>query len=167
MTTQRTIVSMQANDLLAEFKRHIRMTSDDLDAELYSKLMAAVRHAEHHIGKVIIRSQFVVEGPFTVSLSLKVPNIDVESLEVDGTAVTDYTVNGRTLSVGSGVSGSTMELVYTAGYNCIPADMKAAILMHATSLFNNPADPVEVLTKASQNLLRPYRSWGLDDGEQD
>ena len=45
--------------------------------------------------------------------------------------------------------------------------LKAAILMHAASLFNNPTDSVEVLTKASQNLLRPYRSWGLDDGEQD
>ena len=46
---------MSANGLLQEFKRHIRMTSDDLDAELYAKLLAAVRHAEHHIGKVILR----------------------------------------------------------------------------------------------------------------
>jgi hypothetical protein len=45
--------------------------------------------------------------------------------------------------------------------------MKAAILLHAASLFNNPTDSVEVLTKASQNLLRPYRSWGMADGEQD
>ena len=165
--TERTFVSMAANGLLQEFKRHIRMTSDDLDAELYAKMLAAVRHAEHHIGKVILRSEFVMTVPFASSVTLKVPNFTVGSLEVDGAAVTGWTVSGRTISVPSGVTGTTMTVTYEAGYTCIPADMKAAILMHAASLFNNPTDSVEVLTKASQNLLRPYRSWGLDDGEQD
>ena len=158
---------MAANGLLQEFKRHIRMTSDDLDAELYAKLMAAVRHAEHHIGKVILRSEFVTTVPFASSLTLKAPGIVVESLEVDGVAVQGYCLNGRALHVPAGVSGETVTVTYEAGYECIPDDMKAAILMHAASLFNNPTDSVEVLTKASQNLLRPYRSWGLDDGEQD
>ena len=165
--TERTFVTMAANGLLQEFKRHIRMTSDDLDAELYAKLMAAVRHAEHHIGKVILRSEFVTTVPFASSLTLKAPNPVVESLEVDGTEVTGYGLDGRVLSVPQGVSGEQITVTYEAGYECIPADMKAAILMHAASLFNNPTDSVEVLTKASQNLLRPYRSWGLDDGEQD
>ena len=165
--TERTFVSMSANGLLQEFKRHIRMTSDDLDAELYAKLLAAVRHAEHHIGKVILRSEFVTTVPFASSLTLKAPGIVVESLEVDGTEVTGYGLDGRVLSVPQGVSGEQMTVTYEAGYECIPDDMKAAILMHAASLFNNPTDSVEVLTKASQNLLRPYRSWGLDDGEQD
>ena len=162
--TERTPVDMGATALLQEFKRHIRMTSDDLDAELYQKMMAAVQHAEHHIGKVILRSQFVETVPFTSSLSLKVPNIQIESLEVDGAEVSDYSLNGRILNVGG--TGSQMKVTYLAGYLCIPFDMKAAILMHAASLFNNPTDSVETLTKASQNLLRPYRSWGLDDGEQ-
>ena len=165
--TERTFVDMAANGLLQEFKRHIRMTSDDLDAELYQKMLAAVKHAEHHIGKVILRSEFVVDVPFSNTLTLKVPNPVVESLEVDGTEVTGYGLDGRVLSVPQGVSGEQMTVTYEAGYECIPDDMKAAILMHAASLFNNPTDSVEVLTKASQNLLRPYRSWGLDDGEQD
>ena len=165
--TERTFVSMAANGLLQEFKRHIRMTSDDLDAELYAKLMAAVRHAEHHIGKVILRSEFVTTVPFASSITLKVPGIIVQGLEVDGVLVAGWSLEGRTLYVPSTVTGSVMTVTYDAGYECIPADMKAAILMHAASLFNNPTDSVEVLTKASQNLLRPYRSWGLDDGEQD
>lgn len=165
--TERTFVSMAATGLLQEFKRHIRMTSDDLDAELYSKLMAAVRHAEHHIGKVILRSEFVTTVPFASTIILKVPIIEVESLEVDGAEITGWSVNGRTFNVPQGASGQQMTVTYIAGYECIPADMKAAILMHAASLFNNPTDSVEVLTKASQNLLRPYRSWGLDNGEQD
>ena len=165
--TERTFVTMAANGLLQEFKRHIRMTSDDLDAELNAKLLAAVRHAEHHIGKVILRSEFVTQTDFASSLSLQAPNPVVESLAVDGVEVTGYSLKGRTLRVPQGVTGELMTVTYEAGYECIPADMKAAILMHAASLFNNPTDSVEVLTKASQNLLRPYRSWGLDDGEQD
>ena len=163
--TERTFVSMSANGLLQEFKRHIRMTSDDLDAELYAKLLAAVRHAEHHIGKVILRSEFVETVPFASSFTLKVPNPVVESLEVDGEETNGFDQDGKTLHVYG--SGTSMTVTYEAGYESIPWDMKAAILMHAASLFNNPTDSVEVLTKASQNLLRPYRSWGLDDGEQD
>ena len=164
--TERTFVDMAANGLLQEFKRHIRMTSDDLDAELYQKMLAAVQHAEHHIGKVILRSEFVADVPFSSALVLKAPNLSVESLEVDGVAVTGWSLDGRTLYVPSTVTGTTMTVTYVAGYECIPWDMKAAILMHAASLFNNPTDSVETLAKASQNLLRPYRSWGLDDGEQ-
>ena len=165
--TERNFVGMAETGLLQEFKRHIRMTSNDLDAELRAKLRAAVRHAEHHIGKVILRAEFVTTVPFASSLTLKAPNPVVESLEVDGTEVTGYGLDGRVLIVPQGVSGQQMTVTYEAGYECIPDDMKAAILMHAASLFNNPTDSVEVLTKASQNLLRPYRSWGLDDGEQD
>ena len=156
---------MSANGLLQEFKRHIRMTSDDLDAELYAKLLAAVRHAEHHIGKVILRSEFVETVPFASSYILKVPNPVVESLEVDGEETNGFDQDGKTLHVYG--SGTSMTVTYEAGYESIPWDMKAAILMHAASLFNNPTDSVETLAKASQNLLRPYRSWGLDDGEQD
>jgi hypothetical protein len=163
--TERTFVSMSANGLLQEFKRHIRMTSDDLDAELYAKLLAAVRHAEHHIGKVILRSEFVETVPFASSYILKVPNPVVESLEVDGEETNGFDQDGKTLHVYG--SGNSMTVTYEAGYESIPWDMKAAILMHAASLFNNPTDSVETLAKASQNLLRPYRSWGLDDGEQD
>ena len=163
--TERTFVSMSANGLLQEFKRHIRMTSDDLDAELYAKLLAAVRHAEHHIGKVILRSEFVETVPSASSFILKVPSPVVESLEVDGEESHGYDQDGKTLHVYG--SGTSMKVTYEAGYESIPWDMKAAILMHAASLFNNPTDSVETLAKASQNLLRPYRSWGLDDGEQD
>jgi hypothetical protein len=161
---ERNPVDMSANTLLQEFKRHIRMTSDDLDAELYQKMMAAVYHAEHHIGKVILRSEFIETVPFASTIILKVPNPVVESLEVDGAETSGYDLDGKFLHVYG--SGSQMKVTYLAGYETLPYDMKAAILMHAASLFNNPTDSVETLAKASQNLLRPYRSWGLDDGEQ-
>ena len=162
--TERIFVNMAANGLLQEFKRHIRMTSDDLDAELYQKMLAAVQHAEHHIGKVILRSEFTETVPFSTTLVLKAPDTQMVGLEVDGVFSTDYVLNGKVLTVNG--TGNQMKVTYLAGYECLPWDMKAAILMDAASLFNNPTDHVEILTKASQNLLRPYRSWGLDDGEQ-
>lgn len=162
MSEERTIVNVASGALLEEFKRHIRMASNDMDADLLTTLAAAVAHAEHHIGKVILRSQFVIECPFTSSVPLKAPDIDVQGFEVDGTEVTGFSVDGRTFNAPQGISGSQMKITYIAGYNVIPPDMKKAIFLHATSLFNNPADSVEVLTKASQNLLRPYRTWGLD-----
>lgn len=165
--TERTIDPTLAAALLAEFKSHIRITSDDLDAELTAKLLAAVRHAEHHIGKVILRSDFILSSSFAHSVVLKGPGAIISALEVDGVPVTGYVLDGCSLSLPDGVSGQTMTVSYSAGYTTIPDDMKVAILMHAASLFNNPTDSVEVLTKASQNLLRPYRSWGLDNGEQD
>jgi len=165
--TERTPVTMNANQLFDEFKKHIRMTSDDLDADLRQKLMAAVQAAEHHIGKTILQSEFVVNKPFARAFILKVPVKSVQGLEVDGRAVDDYQVVGRVMSVSPDVTGERMTVSYVAGYDNIPFDMKAAIFMHAATLFNNPTDSVETLAKASKNLLRPYRSWGLDDGEQD
>ena len=166
MTTREPVLKYESQ-LLVDFKSHIRITSDDLDAELRQKLLAAVFHAEHHIGQVILLSRFTRTSSFAQTVTLKVPVVTVEGLEVDGNAVTDYSVTANVLTVGPSVQGTTMTVTYTAGYDFIPFDMKAAILMHAASLFNNPTDSVETLTKASQNLLRPYRSWGLDNGEQD
>ena len=54
-----------------------------------------------------------------------------------------------------------MEVTYTAGMASVDPDIKAAILLHAAALFNNPVDSVEVLPKASTRLLDPYRTWGV------
>ncbi|NLZ20297.1 MAG: hypothetical protein GXY24_08600, partial [Bacteroidales bacterium] len=41
----------------------------------------------------------------------------------------------------------------------VDEDIKAAVLLHAAALFNNPVDSVETLPKASSRLLDPYRTW--------
>jgi hypothetical protein len=60
-----------------------------------------------------------------------------------------------------------MVIIYRAGRTEVEYDIRAAILLHAAALFNNPVDSVETLPKASFNLLRPYRNWELKHGEQD
>ena len=159
--TERTPVTLNANQLLEEFKLHIRMTSNDLDADLRQKLMAAVRSAEHHIGQIILQSEFETTVKFSRVFPLKAPVVSVQSLEVDGSEVADYTVNGRDLIIGQDVTGERMTVKYVAGANHIDYDIKAAIFMHAATLFNNPTDrPEERDRTTARNLLRPYRTWG-------
>lgn len=146
---------------LAEFKAHIRLTTSDMDADLTLKLLAAIRAAEHYIGAVIAQSGFVYTGPYVKTLTLEAPVISVTGVKVDGVALTtdEWSLAGDQLTIQ--VEGTSMEVDYTAGMTVVDPDIKAAILLHAAALFNNPVDSVEVLPKASTRLLDPYRTWGV------
>ena len=158
--TQRTLVDNLLSPTLAEFKKHIRLTDSGLDDDLMLKLRAAIYASEHEIGQVIAVSDFVLTTPFNLSVILpEVPLISVASVEVDGEGVTGYTVDGNTVILPNGTTGDSVVVTYRAGMSDVPYDIKAAILLHATALFNNPEDSVETLTKASHNLLRPYRLY--------
>lgn len=148
---------------LADFRRHLRITSNDLDAELHAKLRAAIRVAEHEISTVIAPSVFSISCKFVSNLGLRWPVRSVTSVKVDGELLpeTDYTVTESNLSISEGVAGSKMEVVYEAGLEEVPEDVQAAILLLAGSLFNNPTDrPEERDRTTARNLLRPYRTWG-------
>lgn len=148
---------------IEDFKRHLRITSDDLDETLVPCLLAAINACEHHIGKVIAQSEFTYEGPFTRSLPLQSPlHKDALAVEVDGIPV-DYTLEGNMLV--PSVEGKDMTVAYVAGMKQVPFDIKAAVLLIAAKLFNNPVDSVEALPSVAKNLLAPHRSWGIDNGE--
>lgn len=146
---------------LAEFKSHIRLTTSDMDTDLQLKLQAAIRSAEHYIGQVIAQSVFTYTGDYVEALTLEAPVIGVTGVKVDGVALSDgaWSLSGNVLTVLT--EGASMEVTYTAGMASVDPDIKAAILLHAAALFNNPVDSVEVLPKASTRLLDPYRTWGV------
>lgn len=148
---------------LEDLKRHLRITSDDLDDTLKMYLQAAIESAEHHIGSIIARSKFVYDGWFVRSFDMKGPGCELKSVEVDGDPLeeTDYTVSRCTILVSQDVNQcEKMTVTYEAGMTQVPFDIKAAVLLIAAKLFNNPVDSVETLPSVAKNLLRPYRSWG-------
>lgn len=154
----------QYQPMLEDFKNHLRLTSDDLDGALQICLLAAVNAAEHHIGKVIALSDFSYAGPL-VQLPCRTPLIEVAEVKVDGAEV-GYEVKDGVLTLSEDVTGSVMTVRYTSGMNQVPFDIKAAIMLMAAKLFNNPVDTVETLPSAAKNLLRPHRSYGMrDNGE--
>jgi len=148
---------------LADFRRHLRITSNDLDAELHAKLRAAILLAEHEISTVIAPSEYGLSCEFVHNLGLRWPVRSVTSVKVDGDLLpeSDYTFTEKCLTISEGVAGSRMEVVYEAGLEQVPEDVQAAILLLAGSLFNNPTDrPEERDRTTARNLLRPYRTWG-------
>jgi len=146
---------------LAEFKAHIRLTTSDMDSDLTLKLKAAIRSAEHYIGQIIAKSTFVYSDVFAKTVYLQGPVISVSGVKVDDTALSEdkWTLKGDVLTIDA--EGATLEVTYLAGMNAPDDDIKAAILLHAAALFNNPVDSVETLPKASSRLLDPYRTWGV------
>lgn len=161
---ERSYIDAMIQPSLEDLKRHLRITSGDLDETLQPYLLAAIGSAEHHIGKIIARSEFTYSGWFIRSLELKGPDIMVKSVEVDGDALSEeeYTLSGRNLMISMDVNGRELKVVYESGMTFVDFDIKAAILLSAAKLFNNPMDTVETLPGVAKNLLRPYRSWGLD-----
>ena len=148
---------------LDDFRRHLRITSHDLDAELTDKLRAAVRSAENEISTVIEPSVFTLSVPFSNCLPLRWPVRTVVSVEVDGEPLQadGYDYDEKSLTFADSVSGKKVTVEYEAGLEQVPADMQSAILLLAGSLFNNPTDrPEERDRTTARNLLRPYRNWG-------
>ena len=151
---------------LSDFKAHIRltMTSVEMDAGLTLQLKAAIRSAEHYIGKVIARSAFVYTDTFAKTVTLQGPVLGVQGVTVAGVEVSSdhYKLKGDVLTLDvEADADATLVVRYTAGMVQVDEDIKAAVLLHAAALFNNPVDSVETLPKASSRLLDPYRTWGV------
>lgn len=148
---------------LADFRKHLRITSHDLDAELEAKLKSAIVSAEHEISTVIVPSSFRKKVKFCTSIELRWPVRSVTSVMVDGVVIPseNYEVDEASVTFDGAVQGKQVEIEYEAGLEQVPPDIQSAILLLAGSLFNNPTDrPEERDRTTARNLLRPYRTWG-------
>lgn len=159
MLLSRNYDSAMMATLMAALKSHLRITANDLDGQLDMYLRAAVDSAEQFTGIVLVKSGMELEEDFAKLLRLPLPLMSVEGVSVDGEELSsdDYTVTGGKLVFSEGVSGSVVQVSCTAGRTHMEEDIRAAIMLRAAKLFNNPADSAEMLISASDNLLTPYR----------
>ena len=149
--------------LLGEFRAHLRLTSHDLDGVLTSALKAGVNRAEHEISTVIAISGFTLQMPFHPSVQLRWPIVEVTSVKVDGVDVpaADYHLQKDWLCFEKSVEGDNVEVVFKAGYEVIPDDIKYAVFLLGGRYFNNPTDaPEQIDRTAAVKLLRSHRCWG-------
>ena len=159
MLLSRNYDSAMMAALMAALKSHLRITANDLDGQLDMYLRAAVDSAEQFTGIVLVKSGMELEEDFAKLLRLPLPLMSVEGVSVDGEELSsdDYTVTGGKLVFSEGVSGNVVRVSCTAGRTHMEEDIRAAIMLRAAKLFNNPADSAEMLISASDNLLTPYR----------
>lgn len=159
----REITDMTAvRSLLPMLKRNLRLTGDDQDAVLVEKLLAALADSGHYIGGPCVATDMVATGTIPSSgiqtVVLRGPVLSLASVVLGGEDVTENcTMDGNSLSLPSADAGTALTVTYRAGWCPIPPDMAAAVILRASSLYSNPLDSVETLTKASSNLLRHYR----------
>lgn len=167
----RDIIDIAMQPGLSELKLHLRITSNDQDALLTSYLKAAAMSAEHHIGRCLEESRFVLIDSFSPVLPLGHVNPQFFPVKgeprvtVDGSPCTDFTVEGRMLVFGESVTGETVRVEYTAGGGRVEPDIRTAILLIASKYFNNPVDSVETLPSVATNLLSQHRTWGVNDAD--
>ena len=161
----REIKQTELKPSVSDLRSHLRITAHDLDAELDRDLRSAVVSAENEISTVIAPSAFTLSTPilFKASyLELRWPVTSVTSVKVGGTALSQdaYSWDEHGIRFAEPVDGKSVEVAYEAGLAYVPDDMQAAILLLASSLFNNPTDrPEERDRTTARNLLRSYRRW--------
>jgi UDP-N-acetylglucosamine enolpyruvyl transferase len=61
------------------------------------------------------------------------------------------------LTIKGDFSEATLQVVYKAGFQCMPADMWEAVCLRGAGAYANPLDSVQERQRASDILLRPYR----------
>ena len=151
---------IQSPVTLEQAKRHLRITSNDFDADISGKLEAAITAAENYTGLMLREYEFSVTGDFARQIKTGIMPIKEASVKVDGNEVCGVDWEDSTVILPDTCNGSEIEIKILTGFDVFPDDITAAILLVTGRLFENPADSVENLPKASSNLLNAYKRWG-------
>ena len=146
--------------LLAGLKSHLRITSSDFDSSLELLLSAAIELAEKETGCIFLPSVITLKDKTVIDTTGYYPAFEVTSIKIDGADgdSDEVQISGGRVFVQAD-EGQKIEVVFDAGYITIPDPVKAAVFLIAAALFNNPSDRVEVLPKASTNILKSFRRW--------
>ena len=162
---------------LAEAKTHLRVDSSAEDDLISLYIDAAVSHLDGNfgtLGMAVSQSVWTQEyDAFSGDMYLPVyPVQSVSSVSYGSDAFTQYTLQraGRKyfLRVDDGVSWPTTEekvsIAFVGGFNITPSAIKAAVLLHVGTLYENRESVIigtisSSLPLAYHALLAPYRGW--------
>lgn len=162
----------------AEVKEHIRVTHSLEDSVLAIYIKAAQRYVENYcniclIGGTVTQTFY---GKFPDYLSLSVGNVstvtsmkynitgivaDLDDVDSDNYAVDINFNRARIYPVNDGFPSATQyRVVYTCGWAdaaSVPSDVKEAIMLLVSDMYENRQDTVKQLPTAAQMILAPYK----------
>ena len=157
----REIVEADMPVKLEALKSHLRIADDAFDADLLLKLHTATQWAESQIGRTLNTyncSYANLDAKAEESITIPLDKRELQSIN-DVNCKYDVTDEGIILYP---EGAANVEVSYTIGCAIeLAYPIAAAILLRAASLFANPNDSVQYKLTASENLLRPYRNYGL------
>lgn len=143
---------------LEDVKKHLRITGEEFDDNLYGLLEAATDAAENFTGLKLRDESYSVICDYSREIATGLLPIRSVEVKVNGETVEGAVVDGSKVLLPV-IPGGTVEMTVQTGYSSLPYAIRAAILLMTGKLFDNPSDSVENLPKASTNLLKHYRRW--------
>jgi uncharacterized phiE125 gp8 family phage protein len=168
---------------LEEAKAHLRVTAADEDGLITSLVAAATGHIDGpdgYLGRAIgVQTLEARCSVFRDSMPLPYPPIidivSVKHLNAEGAEVTvlasEYEVRGRLIGSAFGkrwpsvgLHDEAVRIRYRAGYQTLPAAIRAAILLMVGDLYRNRettgAQGAKIDMSATvENLLAPFQVW--------
>ncbi len=169
------LITAPASDAvtLEEAKLHLRVDHSHEDTLIQSLINAAVGHLDGYtgaLGRCLVTQTWSqeYENPVADLVLPLGPVQSVSSVTSDEGAFSDYTVkkDGRgpflRLDEGAAWPAGPLVVEFVAGEAEIPAPLKAAILLHVGTLYENRETLAESFTptRAYEALTAPYRSLG-------
>jgi uncharacterized phiE125 gp8 family phage protein len=162
-----------------ELKQNIGIFHTEKDSVLAIYLQSAVDYAERFTGRQLMPAVWelqidtfyeylkISKAPFISLVSIKYYDSEnVLQTLVSGTDFDDCSSNPALIHFKTDFvlydRPDALQIRFNAGYAnaaAVPAMIKAAIILMAGKMYDNPIDSVENLPKASTNLLRQYRIW--------
>jgi uncharacterized phiE125 gp8 family phage protein len=173
---------------LAQAKKQLRIEHDYEDEEILGFIESAVAEAESYLGAKLLSRTAVFGFPYwqknttfpmgPVSAVTEVSYLEkghAERRVLDNTADADYKLynygdNKDVLLIKAEYSSLSLEqdtpdavlMTVTVGYETpakVPKDIKSAIKLILTDLYEYRGDREIKMNRSSRNLLRPYKRW--------
>lgn len=162
---------------LTEVKGHLIITSTDDDTLLNSLITQARKAIENYCHISIARQQITTilifddelelpYGPMTDLISVETASVTQGSGPVTyETDTNNWNTDGSRYQTFAGTPGLRYRLIYMAGYDSCPSDLKLAILNEIAFRYENRGESMDTfkanvgLCEASRVLAEPYKRY--------